>query len=110
MSGALDRHRRGMDGDASNRDQPQRAPDLISGRFDPGNGNVGEPLIEIPVIPKAFFTASDAAVAGAHRPARAAVPADGGAGIVSRGPAAPHFVQAPALPGALIVPGFDELA
>src|SRR5581483_10831569 len=83
---------------------------LVRRSFNAGNDYVGQPLIERSVVPEIVFGTADARMAGLYWPASAAIPPHVGASIVSRRPAAAHFVQAPAFARSLVVPGFDKLA
>src|ERR1017187_1638168 len=67
-------------------------------------------MVERPVVPEVFFRAANAWVAAADGEAHAIIPFYSGTGIVSGGPAATHFIKAPALARAVIVPCFHKLA
>src|SRR5208337_1372661 len=84
--------------------------DRIGSGINAGNHDVGKPLIEGAVVPETGFAAADAAMAGADGEGNAIVPFKRGAGIVGCWTAAAHFVEAPALASAVVVPGLDELA
>jgi len=84
--------------------------DRIGSGINAGNHDVREALVERTVVPETGFAAANAAMAGADGERNAVVPFEGGAGIVSCWTAAAHFVEAPALASAVVVPRLDELS
>src|SRR6266508_4553444 len=89
----------------------QRRADRIGVALHPEPRDVGEPAVErrhcVPEIP---LGAAETRVAGADRPARAAVPHEDRTGRKRRRPFAADVVEAPALARRLVVERFDELA
>ena len=84
--------------------------DRIGSGINAGNHDVRESLVERTVVPETGFAAANATVARADGEGNAVVPFEVGAGIVGCWTAATHFVEAPALASAVVVPGLDELA
>jgi len=74
------------------------------------NHDVGKALVKGAVVPKIGFAATNATVAGAYGEGNAVIPFEGRAGIVRCWTAAAHFVEAPTLARAVVVPRLNELA
>src|SRR5689334_8690580 len=86
------------------------AADLVGIGFDTERIDVGDAVVETALVPEAVLGTADAAVAGLDREGHAAVPAHGGAGVVSGRALAAHLVQAVPLARGFVVPVLDELA
>ena len=107
----VDAGRQGVRADAGRRPDRERGAQEVDPALDAEPADVGQPVVERRHrVPEVRLGAADAGMPGADRPAGAGVPLEDRAGREGRRALASHLIEAPALPGRLVVELLDELA